>query len=81
MKVKELISQLNKLVEANPENAELEVRWYDDQAGRLCRGDGFPIRLFENVYTKEVRCILNALYDPPAFGMRPMSNSRRTGSC
>ena len=77
MKVRDLISQLGKLVEANPENADIEVRWYDVEAGHVCRGDGWPVKLFANVYTGEIRCILNALYDPPAFGLKPVSPNRK----
>lgn len=74
MKVKDLISRLNKLVEENPENADAEVRWYDGYSGRLCRGDGWPVQLFRNIYNKELSCVLNAVQYPPAYGMKAVSD-------
>ena len=74
MKVKQLIQKLNELVEANPENAELDVRWYDEALGHTSSGDGWPIQLFRNVYSKQIYCVLNATYNPPAFGLVAVSN-------
>jgi hypothetical protein len=74
MKVEQLIDQLNNLVEANPNNADLEVRWYDDSTGRIAHGDGWPIQLVQNIYTKDIFCVLNAVHNPVAFGLKPISN-------
>lgn len=87
MKVKQLIKKLNELVEANPTNAELEVRWYDDMTERISHGDGWPIQLFSNIYTKEKYCILNSIHNPVAFGLVAISdkhekyNDNRTANC
>lgn len=74
MKVKQLIEQLNKLIEENPANADLDVRWYDDALGHISYGDGWPIQLFRNTYTKQISCVLNAVHNPPAFGLVAISN-------
>jgi hypothetical protein len=83
MKVKQLIKKLNELVEANPDNADLEIKWYDDSTGRISHGDGWPIQLFQNIYTKEIHCILNAVHNPVAFGLKPILNNgdKETGIC
>lgn len=78
MKVKQLIQKLNSLVEENPSNSEIEVRWYDDEKGRINRGDGLPIQLFENIYTREIYCVLNAVHNPPGFGMKMIPNNHKT---
>ena len=65
MTVQQLIDRLQKLVEANPENAGITVRWYDEFTGRMCYGDGRPVQLICNLLTKEKYCILNAVDGPP----------------
>ena len=77
VKVKQLIKNLNELVESNPSNADLEIKWYDDLDGHIAHGDGWPIQLFSNIYTKEIFCVLNAVHNPPAFGLVAISNKRK----
>lgn len=76
MTIKQLINQLNNLIESNPKYSDIEVRWYDDLIGRISHGDGWPIQLFENIYTKEICCVLNSIHNPPAFGLKPISNKK-----
>lgn len=68
MKIIQLVEKLNKLMELNPSYADLEIKWYDDVLGHLSHGDGWPIQLFSNIYTKEKYCVLNSIHNPPAFG-------------
>ena len=74
MKVKQLIEKLNELVKENPAYADIEVRWYVDVKGHIHRGDCWPIQLYYNTVTKDVRCVLNAINDPPGYGMKLVSN-------
>ena len=74
MKVKQLIEELNKLIECNPLNADIDVKWYDSELKLLSYGDGWPIQLFRNTYTKQISCVLNAVHNPPAFGLVAISN-------
>lgn len=77
MTVKQLIAQLQKLVDTDPKNADLEVRWYTGAGGKLDGGDGWPVKLFKHIYTKSVYCVLNAVANPPAFGLRPFSGKKQ----
>ncbi len=75
MLVKDLIKRLNQIVEANPNNAYLEIKWYDNFDGNLCKCcDGSPVRLFQNIYTGFKYCILNATRNPPAYGLEAISD-------
>jgi hypothetical protein len=65
MTVGQLINRLQKLVEANPENENISIRWYDEFSGHMCYGDGRPVQLICNLLTKEKYCILNAVDGPP----------------
>jgi len=76
MKVKQLIEELNKLIERDPRNADVDVKWYDSELKLLSYGDGWPIQLFQNSYTKKVYCVLNAMDNPPAFGLVAIANKR-----
>jgi len=76
MTVERLIEELNKLIERDPRNADIEVRWYDKTLGFLSHGDGWPIQLYQNSFTKKVFCVLNAIDNPPAFGLVAIANKR-----
>lgn len=77
MKVKQLIKELNKLIERDSRNADIDVKWYDDTEGFLAHGDGWPIQLFQNIYSKQVYCVMNAVDSVPAFGMIAIANKRK----
>lgn len=74
MIVQELINRLNEIVEANPENASAEVKWYDEFENHILNGEECPIRLFQNIYNGEIKCILNAVDNPPAYGLKAISD-------
>lgn len=75
MLVKDLLKRLTQLVNINPNNAFLEVKWYDHFRHELCKAaEGLPIRLFENIYTGFKYCILNATTNPPAYGLKAISD-------
>ncbi len=75
MLVKDLLKRLNQLVNTNPNNAFLEVKWYDSFSHELCKAsEGLPIRLFKNIYTGFKYCILNATTNPPAYGLKAISD-------
>lgn len=78
MTVQQLIDKLTELVKINPDNANIEIRWYDDVKGHLHRGDGRPIQLYQNTITKNVQCVLNAVYNPPGYGMKLIPNNGKT---
>ena len=69
MIVKELISRLNEIVNANPENVNAKVCWYDDFEGHIALGKGSPINLYayEND-RKNILCILNNIEGNPIPG-------------
>ncbi len=61
MTVGQLVDRLQKMIEANPDNANIRIRWYDEFRGGMCFGDGRPVQLAQNHLTKETFCILNAV--------------------
>ena len=77
MTVNQLIKNLTKLVERDPRNGDVEVKWYDSELQLMSYGDGWPIQLFQNTYTKKVYCVLNAMDNPPAFGLVAIANKRK----
>jgi len=66
MKVSQLIKRLNKIVEANPENAEVEIKWWDGFRGHFAIGDGNPVQLFYYPFMKKTICVLNAVDGTPS---------------
>ena len=74
MLVKDLINRLNQIVETNPNNNNLEIRWYDQFERHISKGEGCPIRLFQNIYNGNIYCVLNAVDNPPAYGLKAISD-------
>ena len=68
MIVQELINRLNEIVEANPENANAEVKWYDEFENHISHGEGNPIQLYKRISNGEVQCILNTVDGNPDPG-------------
>ncbi len=65
MKVRQLIKRLNDIVTANPDNAEIEIKWWDSRYGYFAQGDCWPVQLFYYPLMKKTFCVINAVDGPP----------------
>ena len=70
MTVGQLIARLNELVEANPNNAKAEVRWWDDFEAHIALGEGQPINLYKYPFHNgdKIVCVLNNIDGNPDYG-------------